>query len=353
MIHLPRLAALVSACVVLVTVWQDTPPGASARLATARSIPPPLPDETLTISPVTDDDGHEPDLATDTGHFREVSTILSNGPVNRSVDIVVTGDGYTRSELAHGGLFDRHAGEFIRNFFDEPPFSELKGLCNVHLVRAISQESGADQNQHEDLKDTAFDAAYGAYGIDRLLVIRRPEKLRRTVLLAPAQDIVVVLVNDSRYGGSGSMIPAGPRSIPAPVYAARNSNGIRIALHELGHSLANLADEYVDESIAAHYSLSYVADKPNVDTTPDLKKIKWKKFFEEEPAATNVIKAWEGGYYRTRGIWRPEEHCIMRSLSSSFCHVCRKELHRAMYRIAGRTFNEKAYHRAHPVVTSP
>ncbi len=334
----------------LLASGQPAPPPAGS--APACSIPPPSPGS-LPEALVHPADATEQTPGSESGYFREVTTILSNAPCARAVDIVITGDGYTLPDLAHGGSFDVHAGQFIRTFFSEAPFSELKPLCNVHLVRAVSHETGADRSQHEDTRDTAFDAAYGAYGIDRLLVIRRPEKLRRTVLLAPAQDIVVVLVNDARYGGSGSMIPAGTRSIPAPVYAAGNPNGIRIALHELGHSLANLADEYVDESIAAHYSLAYVRDKPNVDTTSDLGRIKWKAFFEAEPGATNVISAWEGGYYRSRGIWRPQEHCIMRSLSHPFCHVCRKELCRAVYRIAGRLFDEAGYHREHPVLREP
>lgn len=310
-----------------------------------RTLPLPPPDELL-LAANSSKEGFE----SESGHLREVTTILSNAPSARALDIVITGDGYTLAELAHGGSFDTHAGQFIRTFFAEAPFSELKSLCNVHLVRAVSQESGADINQDEDIRDTAFDATYGAYGIDRLLVIRRPEKLRQTVLQAPGQDIVVVLVNDSRYGGSGSVLPAGKHSIPAPVYAAGNPNGIRIALHELGHSLANLADEYVDETIAAHYSLAYVGDKPNVDTTKDLSKIKWKAFFKAEAGATNIINAWEGAYYRAKGIWRPQEHCLMRSLNHPFCHVCRKELCKAVYRIAGRRFDEAKYHREHSIL---
>jgi hypothetical protein len=283
------------------------------------------------------------------GSFREFSTVLSNRPIRNSVNIIITGDGYTLSDLQPGSTFDVHASQFMRALANEEPFKSYHHFLNIHLIRAVSQERGADSHQDRDERDTIFDATYGAYGIDRLLIIRRPEKLQNLIRLAPKQDIVVILVNDTRYGGSGYMLQTAGGTIPAPIYAAGHPSGIRIAFHELGHSLANLADEYVDESIARHYSLSLARDKPNIDTTNNLENIKWSYFFRIDPNAFRVLGAFEGAYYRAAGVFRPQENCLMRSLSHPFCHVCRKEVSRALFRIANFIFDEEAYHRENPV----
>ena len=61
----------------------------------------------------------------------------------------------------------------------------------------------------------------------------------------PNVDELVMLVNDPRYGGSGGSVAVASASAP------------EIALHELGHSFAGLADEYVDNDIPALVSSEY------------------------------------------------------------------------------------------------
>jgi len=283
------------------------------------------------------------------GAFPEFSVAVSNRPPENAVNIVVIGDGYSHAALRQNAAFDTHVRQFIQALFAEEPFASCKQLLNIYAIRAASQEDGADSSEDRDERDTIFDAAYGAYGIGRLLIIRKPDKACDMVRLAPRQDIVVILVNDTRYGGSGYTLQAEDRAIPAPIYAAGNAQGIRIVFHELGHSLANLADEYVDENIAEHYSLRYVREKPNIDTTTNLETIKWAFFFTADPNAHTMLGAYEGAYYRKSGIWRPQANCLMRELKQPFCHVCRKEVARALFRIAGVDFDEAAWHRENPV----
>ena len=54
-------------------------------------------------------------------------------------------------------------------------------------------------------------------------------------------DEVAVILNTSVYAGSGSN---------AGVVVSRNVYAPAIALHEMGHSMAGLADEYVDDVVA-------------------------------------------------------------------------------------------------------
>ena len=332
-------------CAPGIFVAPEAPPRADAKPAV--SVPPPAMSSGLL--PEAPPAAAEALAAETGGSIREFATIQSNNSIQNSVNIIITGDGYTLSELQPGGVFDSHAGQFMRALANEEPFASYQDFINIHLIRAVSQDRGADLHQDKDERDTVFDATYGAYGIDRLLVIRKPEKLRNLIRLAPKHDIIIILVNDTRYGGSGYVLETEKGTIPAPIYAAGNSSGIRIAFHELGHSLANLADEYVDENIAAHYSLSLARDKPNIDMTYKLENIKWSYFFKIDPNAYSVLGAFEGAYYRASGIYRPQQNCIMRSLSHPYCYVCRKEVARALFRIANFVFDEEGYHRENPI----
>src|SRR5262249_14307490 len=101
--------------------------------------------------------------------------------------------------------------------------------------------------------DCAFDAPDG-----RLAVYRRDENVIRLARLAPAADIVLVMINDPRYGGSGGGIWG---KTPAPCFTNAQKS-LQIAVHELGHSLAHLGDEYADAREAER--------RPMPDGTQDL-----------------------------------------------------------------------------------
>ena len=50
--------------------------------------------------------------------------------------------------------------------------------------------------------------------------------------------------------------------------------------------------------------------------------------------------AYEGGYYRTYGIWRPQETCQMQTTATPyFCHVCREALVQAILERANITYD--------------
>lgn len=72
--------------------------------------------------------------------------------------------------------------------------------------------------------------------------------------------------------------------------------------HELGHALLDLADEY-DYGIC---DLATAGARANVTKTP--KNPPWKAFFEKLPV--------EGAELCAKGVWRPQEHCLMRQLNA-------------------------------------
>jgi hypothetical protein len=115
-----------------------------------------------------------------------------------------------------------------------------------------------------------------------------------------------------------------------------------VFVHEFGHSLAYLADEYTG---AVTYSDMYPEGvepvEPNITRSLDRDAIKWKAFLTPEAplptpktfrpdgmALENVVGAFEGGGYLKSGMYRPQAHCIMGSFAKPlrFCVACEQAI---------------------------
>ncbi len=120
--------------------------------------------------------------------------------------------------------------------FAATPWKEYAGLLNVSLIHVVSHEDGADNGTAGTMRDTALDASFGCFGVDRTICFKTTKVLAVAAEAVPHSDQLVVLVNDAKYGGSGGVIAALSTNVNAP----------EILIHELGHSLSGLADEYQD-----------------------------------------------------------------------------------------------------------
>ena len=115
-----------------------------------------------------------------------------------------------------------------------------------------------------------------------------------------------------------------------------------IALHEAGHTLGLLADEYEDAGVAA--GVEFVTDYPNVQEGSNINfddlasTLKWKRFYGI-PETGGRVGAYEGGLYLSTGIYRSQEECKMRAIGVEFCAVCSYELYRILCRKTGRQEN--------------
>jgi len=122
-------------------------------------------------------------------------------------------------------------------------------------------------------------------------------------LRAPARDATLIMVNTSRYGGCG-----GARA----VYSAANPSASEIAIHELGHSLGHLADEYVSYT-GCGSSASEINTSMNGITGA------WPEWIPELGAPSL------GAEYYSSCVYRPAPNCDMRSLGQPFCQVCKQQ----------------------------
>jgi hypothetical protein len=272
-----------------------------------------------------------PDYHTLDGPISVHKVADNGGDANRFV-IVILGDGY-RVEDIQSGLFDQDVQNAVEGLVTQSPWDRLRALSNVYSVSVVSNEAGADEpcaaGADPDCvaasRDTYFNTTFGYFGSDRLL---SPDGHGQARAFAVADqqvgpgvwDILILLVNSDKYGGSGGSIPT----------ASRSSS--ELVVHELGHSIAGLADEYSDP----YPGYPDGTPEPNVDSDP-LRPKWWRWLTSGVPLPTpdtsdygSVVGAFEGARYKSSGVYRPVQSCKMRLLGVPFCPVCKEALSRVV-----------------------
>jgi IgA Peptidase M64 len=249
------------------------------------------------------------------------TTFLNNGPPSNRVDIVFLGDGYTASEL---GVYQTHINSMMNHFFNEgeEPFPRYHNYFNAHRIDVISQQSGADDPSVGYFVNTALDARYLYDGVTQRLLGITDSKANAALSSglggAFTADMRLVTVNATQYGGAGGTYA---------IYAGGNDFATEIALHELGHSFAGLADEY------GGITGTYTGGEPS---QPDLTKnstgAKWSRWLGYDQPGIGTIGAYEGGGYYDHGLYRPSPNSKMRALGQPFDAIGREEIILDIYR---------------------
>ncbi|HYM25909.1 MAG TPA: IgA Peptidase M64 [Vicinamibacterales bacterium] len=291
------------------------------------------------------------------------------GAPAQKLDLLILGDGYTAGERAK---FERDARRLSDILFRTSPFKERQHDINVWGLVPASQQSGVSRPSQHLYRRTPVGATYDAFDSERYVLTFDNKAFRDIAANAP-YDVVEILVNSATYGGGGiyglySTVAAD--SVWAPY----------IFVHEFGHHIAGLADEYYTSDVAYLPAADRVEPwEPNVTALLDPQNLKWKDlvagtpiptpwpkeafeqytrqiqerrrairaadrpeaemdalFREEEahdtqqlnegPYARNV-GAFEGANYEARGYYRPQEDCIMFTRDNVlFCAVCRRAI---------------------------
>jgi len=250
--------------------------------------------------------------------------IEESGPAENRVDLLIMGDGYAADEqdtLAADALAT------LDNLRDKRPFGQYADFFNVALISTISAETGADHPGESLYADTFFGCAYDCMGLDRLICCDDAAVFSVAGALYPAHDVILLIVNDPEYGGSGGAIAV----------TSNNVQSFEVPPHEFGHTFAMLGDEYDDPYPG------YVCEDifPNVSFTADADDLKWIHWVEDgtplpTPGSAAIddllpVGAYEGACYQPTGMYRPAPECLMRALGSDMCAVCAEALVLSLY----------------------
>ena len=251
--------------------------------------------------------------------------IQYSGDPSRKIDIAILAEGYTSYEM---DKFVHDARRLTDSLFVVPPFSALKDQFNVYALKTISAESGTDIPGEYTYHNTLFNSTFYTFDISRYLTTSDMKSVHDMAADVP-YDQIIILVNSQRYGGGGFYNFIN-------VCTADNKLSSNVFVHEFGHGFAGLADEYYTSEVAFddYYNLKLEPWEPNLTTLINFDS-KWKDLVNKStPIPTprvekneSIIGAFEGGGYRSSGIYSPMEDCRMKSnITANFCPVCQRAI---------------------------
>lgn len=251
--------------------------------------------------------------------------ILDSGPDTEALNLVLVGDGYRADDQ---DVFRRKSAELVRVVEAESWFRQAPHL-NVWRVDVASKQPGTWLRYRcpGAPRETYFESQFcwGGGGIVRLLG-GNTELARQTALAVTEHwSAVGVLVNSYHKGGSAD----------GPVFfTTTGRQWTELALHELGHALFDLGDEY-DGSDSP--PLDVEPPWANVTRETRLGRLKWRHLVDEgtpiptltyptagkhSPIPPNAVGLFEGAGRKNRGLYRGAYRCRMRNSSARFCRVC-------------------------------
>lgn len=293
----------------------------------------------------------QPALA-DGGVLLGVTTVLDSGDPAAKIDIVFLPDGYTAEQQED---FNAKVDLVVAELLAAHPIFALRSAFNIHRVNVSSPESGTDKfatcggdssGDADQLRRTALDAGYCSGGngtVYRCMFTNDAMLATGFANSAPDDNFIVVLVNDTGHGGcaSGSL-----------AFTTVKQDFEEVAVHEFGHSIFDLADEYQYDR-----EDTFTGGEPgrvNVTISQNPAALKWGDLVlastsipsqlhgsacsnEALPArslAEDIVGTFEGAQYSRCGIFRPQYFCRMRESHRSFCGVCRRQVIRTLLRAA-------------------
>jgi hypothetical protein len=279
----------------------------------------------------------------DGGVLEGTSTLLNSGDTAEKLDLVFIGDGFTSSEQ---GAFNSRVDEAVTAFLGAHPLHALRSAFNIHRVNVSSPESGTDRFSTCDgdatgdadvSRRTAMDSGYcnGGNGrVNRCMGSSDHTLARGFANNAPDDDIIIVLVNDSGHGGC---------AFGDLTYFTLTSRFADIVVHELGHAIFSLADEYNYDGPD-----NFTRGEPgrvNVTIETNRASLKWRDLVlmstaiptqDKSDCSTSTLPSrivdadlvgtFEGANYSRCDIYRPQYACRMRASDQQFCSVCRRKV---------------------------
>jgi hypothetical protein len=302
-------------------------------------------------------------------HTEKTAVIIENGSAQEKLDIVILGDGYSVKEM---DKFNNDAKRLSDVLLSAEPYKSRKNDINIRLVETPAQESGIHKPHPGVFKRTPLSSHYGSFDSERY-VLSYDNKTIRNVASAVPYDFMVILVNERTYGGGGIY------NLYTTV-SSDNKFADYIMIHEMGHHMAALADEYYTSSISYEAPPVTIEPwEPNITALLDKDNLKWKDLVDEEtPIPTpwnkeefdkhgyeiqkertalraakvdesvmedlfirelkqqdeyyskeqykDKVGAFEGAGYNQYGLYRSQLDCIMYTRHNVFCKVCQRSI---------------------------
>ena len=249
------------------------------------------------------------------------------GDIAHSLDIVLLPDGFTEEDKEK---FIAACRMWSDALFKYEPFTQNKHRINIRAVWKASNEKGIDKPGIGKWVDNLLDTRFYTFNSERYQMTEEFQKVRDIASSVPYESIFI-LTNTDKYGGGGIYNFYGLGS------AGNTGRTGEVYVHEFGHSLMGLGDEYIEKgnTVSALYPEGKEPWEANLTRFVNFKG-KWEeKIAEGTPIPTTiaegstekdwVIGAYEGGGYLEKGIYRGWPECMMKALTE-FCPICQEAI---------------------------
>ena len=224
--------------------------------------------------------------------------------------IAYVAEGYTAEQMDQY-LADCHVA--MEALFEHEPFKQLRNRFNIIALLSPSHDTDVSQPGKGIWRNTALASHFDTFYSTRYLTTLHLKRLHDWLACTPYEHIIV-LANTAHYGGGG-------------IYNSYNLSYTRgkhfrpVVVHEFGHSFGGLGDEYPYGDSDPMYFTDTEPWEPNLTTTTK-KPAKWQDLIDAGKAGLV-----EGGGYLSKGVWRGQEDCRMRTNEHPvFCPVCQQAL---------------------------
>jgi hypothetical protein len=252
----------------------------------------------------------------------KVMELHIGGSAENCLDILFIPDGYSKKDKKKLQNDMRTFADYI---LECSPFDENLEQINIRAIVGYSKESGITDPHNKVFKNTLLNSSYNTIEVDRYLMCLNVWKMNEIADNTP-YDAILIIANSTKYGGGGIY----------NFYAVVNSDGEYsdyVTVHELGHSIAGLGDEYFtsEVSVRDYFPEGVEPVQPNLTTLVRFDQ-KWKHLLPDDMRVptpdtdenTNILGVFEGGGYVAQGVYRPWRDCTMKEkIYNGFCPVCK------------------------------
>lgn len=275
-------------------------------------------------------------------HAQTVTELLRSGPNGSKLNLVIIGDGFT----ANG---QNSYDTFVTNTVMQGVFNEsitgrddlypaTMNAFNIFRVNADSAQSGittVDANGNVTNAVNTF-LGYRFSGVwNRCWMEPGPNSnttLNSTLNnLVPGWNYAFIIVNTASFGGCRR----------GNTLAITMGSAASTGMHEMGHMVGNLADEYTGTA-------NYTAGEPgtvNLTINTNRNTLKWNTFVDPATAIPTNAAGFTGstsddaglfaggttgGTRFQSGIFRPAVNCRMNGNAPPFCPVCYDQMQQSV-----------------------
>ena len=246
----------------------------------------------------------------------EIRTIHKSGTGPGYLDVVFVSAGFKADQIDE---FHKASERLAKALLAGHAWSRYQNLINVHAVFVGDQSVDSSRLGVQGYKGNVL-------GCDQAKAV---EYARYA-----ANAAATVVIHNSGFSTAGTGVWGAPT-------LNRGDLATMTVVHELGHGFAGLGDEYIQRNDSFNEDAKHW-EETTIDVTPyaNPRLCKWHYWVQDEwpglfgslklPQGVKVVNAEGAGW--VRGLYRPEEGCIMRCNRDVFCAVCNEAMEGNFFR---------------------